>query len=102
MWEVPGRCGKGPRLGQLVSPQSAEGFTSISTGCAHSRFLRNAESTPEQSLIPNSGGGGELWEVKGAAAKKGSVKSPERWEQPGEGLGRGLPLAERSTLSAEC
>ena len=41
-----------------------------STECAHSRFLRNAESTPEQSLIPHSGGGGELWEVKGAAARR--------------------------------
>lgn len=38
---------------------------------------------------------------KRSSSKKGSVKSPERWEQRGEGLGRGLPLAESSTLSAE-
>lgn len=67
---VPGRCGKGLCLGHLIVPEPAKGFTSASTGCAHSRFLRNAESTLEQSLIPNSGGGGELWEVKGGAAKR--------------------------------
>lgn len=64
------RCGKGLCLRHLVSPEPAKGFTSTSTGCAHSRFLRNAESSLEQSLIPNSGGGGELWEVKGGAAKR--------------------------------
>lgn len=32
---------------------------------------------------------------KRSSSKKGSVKSPERWEQPREGLGQGPPLAEK-------
>lgn len=86
-------------LGQLVSPESAQGFTSVSAAWAHSRFLRNAESTPEQSLIPNSGGGGDVWEVKGAAAKTVVSSHQSAGSSPGRGWAEDR-FWQRSTPSA--